>query len=201
MKIAVISDIHENFHNLILALNIINEREVDQIICLGDLMNTGVAKILSIQKMPSHLIWGNNDGEKVEIVTTALRPQSNLTCSLSTYDFLEYDGRKIFATHYDDLAVPMAKSGLYDAVFYGHNHILKVDKIGDVHCVNPGEIAAQKTGTGSFIIYDTKANEIETIILENIVTLKSDLTMDYFNKHIEELGFRSKDAMQLKSEN
>ena len=61
MKIGIISDIHENFHNLILALNQLKEHGVEQIFCLGDLMNAGIAKILSIQDVPVFLIWGNND--------------------------------------------------------------------------------------------------------------------------------------------
>ena len=52
MKIAIISDIHENFHNLILALQEIQKREVEQIICLGDLMNAGVAKVMATQAIP-----------------------------------------------------------------------------------------------------------------------------------------------------
>jgi len=67
MKIAIISDIHENFHNLILALQEIEKHDIEQIICLGDLMNAGIAKILATQKIPVFMIWGNNDGEKVDI--------------------------------------------------------------------------------------------------------------------------------------
>ena len=78
MKIAVISDIHENFHNLILAINKMKELEVEFIICLGDLINAGIAKVLSIQDIPSYLIWGNNDGEKVEVLNAAFRGNSNL---------------------------------------------------------------------------------------------------------------------------
>ena len=99
MKIAVISDIHENFHNLILTLEEINKKSSDYIICLGDLMNTGVAKILAIQEIPVYMIWGNNDGEKVEIMKTSFRENSNLKVSLNVYDFLDLGEKKIFITH------------------------------------------------------------------------------------------------------
>jgi len=62
MKIAIISDIHENFHNLILALQQMDQYDVHQILCLGDLMNAGIAKILMAQDIPTYMIWGNNDG-------------------------------------------------------------------------------------------------------------------------------------------
>ena len=76
MKLAIISDIHENFHNLILALQEMEQHDVSQIICLGDLMNTGIAKLLAAQSIPTHLVWGNNDGEKVEITLAATQKES-----------------------------------------------------------------------------------------------------------------------------
>jgi len=196
MKVAIISDIHENFHNLILTLQEVEKQNIDLMICLGDLMNTGVAKILTIQEYPVHMIWGNNDGEKVEIVTAANREGSQLTYSMSTYDFLEIGDKNVFITHYDDLAIPMAQSSKYDAVFYGHNHLVKKKKIDNTWIVNPGELSAQKTGKATFALYDTDTNNIEIIELENIITLKTELTIKYFNENIEKLGFRSKDAFQ-----
>ena len=53
MKIAIISDIHENFHNLILALESMATHNIEQILCLGDLMNSGIAKILAAQDIPT----------------------------------------------------------------------------------------------------------------------------------------------------
>lgn len=194
MKIGVISDIHENFHNLVRALEKMEELGVEQILCLGDLMNAGIAKILVHHTVPSYMIWGNNDGEKVDIVKASFREGSNLTVSQNVYDFVEFGGKKIFMTHYDDLAYPMAESGRYDAVFYGHNHIAKADKINDCHVVNPGEISAQKSGKANLAIYNTDKNSVELITLDNIVTLKSDYIDKYFRDNMERLGFRSKDS-------
>ena len=160
MKIAIISDIHENFHNLILALQEMEKQQVEQILCLGDLINPGIAKVLANQAIPVFMIWGNNDGDKVEITLASKRAGSQLTVSVRTYDFIELDGRKIFMTHYEDLAMPMAKSGLYDAVLYGHNHELFSEKIGACWIINPGELAASKTKKATFTIYDTQQHSL-----------------------------------------
>ena len=197
MKIAIISDIHENFHNLILALQEIQKREVEQIICLGDLMNAGVAKVMATQAIPVYMIWGNNDGEKVEITLASKAEGSVLTVSLNTYDFLNYGGKRIFVTHYDNLAKPMAKSGEYDAVFFGHNHVQSVEKINNCWVVNPGEIAASKTKQASFAIYDTSNNDLEIVELEGSVHLKTPLMEEYFKQHGEKMGLRSKKAFGL----
>lgn len=179
MKIAIISDIHDNFHNIILALEEIKKRKVTQIIFLGDFINGGIAKILAESPIPVFAIWGNNDGDKTMITKTSLHEKSHLTVSDNIYDFLEFDDRKIFITHYPDLAKPMAKTGIYDAVFYGHNHLKNDDKIGNCLVVNPGEISAHKTGVATFAIYDTKKNNVDFIELKNFVTLKTKVVDEY----------------------
>lgn len=192
MQIAILSDIHENFHNLIVALQDIKQRGIEKIICLGDLMNSGIAKVLATQAIPVYMIWGNNDGEKVEIVLASKAKNSVLTVSTKTYDFLEYDNRKIFITHYEDLATPMAQSGMYDAVFFGHTHLKSVEKINNCWLVNPGEIAASKTQIASYALYDTTQNEVQLVILEHTVSLKTPLMETYFKENAVKMGLRSK---------
>ncbi len=190
MKIGVISDIHENFHNLILAMQKMKEEGVEQIICLGDLMNDGIAKVLSISETPVHMIWGNNDGDKVMLTRTAFQKGSQLTISNNTYDFLEFDGKKIFVTHYEDLAQPMSASGNFDVVFFGHTHISKVEQHGRCTIVNPGEISAQRTGQATLAIYDTRGKSVNIVTLEGTITLKSELVDKFLKENREKLGFR-----------
>jgi len=199
MKIAIISDIHENFHNLILALQEMEKEQVEQILCLGDLINPGIAKVLSTQPIPVFMIWGNNDGDKVEITLAAQREGSNMTVSPRTYDFLSLDGKKLFLTHYDDLAKPMAQTGLYDAVFFGHNHDLSHEKIGNCLLINPGEIAASKTKTATFAIYDTKKHSYQIKTLEGAVSLKTPLMESYFEEHSQGMNLRSKQLKTTKN--
>ena len=165
MKIAIISDIHENVKNLNVVLDEIREQEVERILCLGDLINPGVAKILASFEIPTFAVWGNNDGDKVMTTKISLGEGSNLRMGNSTYDFVEFEGRKIFLTHHDDIAVSMAKSGDFDAVFYGHNHEAKKEMVGKCLVLNPGEISTHKTGKLSFAVYDMEANDGEIIML------------------------------------
>jgi putative phosphoesterase len=173
-----------------------NEKGVEKILCLGDLMNAGIAKILAAQDIPTYMVWGNNDGEKVDIMKASYREDSSLDVSLNTYDFLEIEDRIIFITHYNDLAAPMAKSGLYDAIFYGHNHLQKKEIVNDTLVVNPGELCAQKTGVSTYAIYDTATNNAEIITLKNTISLKSELFSEYLKKNQATLQFRSKDSFQ-----
>ncbi len=103
---------------------------------------------------------------------------SNLTVGFDTFDILEIDNRKIFITHYPLLAKPMAKSGEFDAVFYGHDHMKSLDKIKNSIIVNPGEISAHKTGIATFALYDTKTNSAKIIKLKKTITTKTNLTQN-----------------------
>jgi len=192
MKVAIISDIHENFHNLILALQEMEKQGVEQILCLGDLINPGIAKVLANQSIPVFMIWGNNDGDKVEITLASKRTGSQLTVSVKTYDFIELGGREIFMTHYEDLANPMAQSGLYDVVLFGHNHQVSSEKINDCWVINPGELAASKTKKATFAIYDTEKHNFESITLKDSVSLKTPLMGAYFKENGHKMGLRSK---------
>lgn len=180
MKIAVISDIHENFHNLTLFLNKLTDyREVEKILFLWDFINNWIAKLLASSDIPVFAIWWNNDGDKVAITKTSLSRWSNLEVWFDTFDILEIDGKKIFITHYPMLAKPMAKSGDFDAVFYWHDHSYNIDKINECLIVNPGEISAHKTNHATFAIYDTITNQAQIITLDWSISLKTDISDEY----------------------
>ena len=188
MKVAIISDIHENFHNLILTLIELEKLKIERILLLGDLMNNGIAKILAASLIPVFGIWGNNDGDKIAITKTSLRPGSNLEMGFGTYDFLEIDGRKLFLTHYPLLAKSMAKSGDFDAIFYGHDHKKNIDTFGKCLILNPGEISGHKTGEATFAVYDTSTNEAEIKIINNSMSLKTKTVDNYLEKNKLTLG-------------
>jgi putative phosphoesterase len=185
MKIAVISDIHENTHNLVLFLEQIEKLNIEQILCLGDLINAGVGKMLAYAPVPTMMVWGNNDGDTVANTKASLAEGSKLTVGFSTFDIVEFGGRTIFMTHYPMLAQPMAKSGDFDAVFFGHDHVKSMEKVGECLVLNPGEISAHKTSEASFAVYDTETNDAEIITLDGIKTLKSELV----TAHHKKVGF------------
>ena len=179
MLIWVISDIHENTHNLSLFFQEIEKYKLDKIVFLWDFINNGIAKMLAASKIPVTSIRWNNDGDKVAITKTAMSKWSNLTVGATTFDIIEIDNRRIFITHYPILAKPMAKSGDFDAVFYWHNHKYNRETIWKCSIVNPWEISAHKTKTATFAIYNTDTNKAEIYHLENSISVKSDVSDNY----------------------
>jgi putative phosphoesterase len=171
MKVAIISDIHDNAHNLVLALDQINKHgSIKKIIFLGDFVGAAIAGLLCSSIIPVFAIWGNNDGDKCLITKFSLKQNSNLEVGFDTFDIIELGNRKVFLSHYPLLAKPMAKSGDFDAVFYGHNHLKNKERIGNCLLMNPGEIGAYKTSIATFAIYDTETNDAEIIEIKNSIT-------------------------------
>ena len=114
----------------------------------------------------------------------ALSQRSNLTIASSTFDSVEWGGKRLFLTHYPQPVNSMAKSGDYDAVFYGHNHKKHMSYEGDCLILNPGEISAHKTGIAHFALYDSNANSAEIIPVEgDTITVLTD-TVKEFRKTI-----------------
>jgi len=176
MKIAIIADIHENFHNLTLFYRQAEKLWIEKILCLWDLINGWIAMVFAQSKIPTFMVWWNNDWDKVFITKTACKKGSNLEVWFDTFDTIELDNRKIFLSHYPMLAKPMAKSWDFDLVCYWHNHTMNLDKIWDCFVVNPWQLWSVNW---AFALYDTKLHEIEIIKLEWCISLKSDLADNY----------------------
>ena len=170
MKIAILSDIHDNYHNLVLALDDLKKRDVTGLIFLGDFMNGGIAAAMASTRLPLKAVWGNNDGDR-QVILRIANKYPDFTVAPLTYAQISYGGRKLFISHYPDLAMIAADSGRFDGVFFGHTHKQSIETKDNCLLINPGELSAHKTGTASYAVYDTDTNTGEIIFLENIVTV------------------------------
>ncbi|MCB9362294.1 YfcE family phosphodiesterase [Candidatus Woesearchaeota archaeon] len=172
MKIAIISDIHDNRHNLFKAFGIMKKERCDELICLGDMGSGYIPKCFAELTIPVFGIWGNNDGEKFKTMQATCNTRFDM--AEATYGDITRDSRRLFLTHYPDLIEPTAKSGLYDAVFYGHTHLFKEEQVGNTLVVNPGELAAARTGKATFVIYNTSTNTIEKKEIHDALSMRTE---------------------------
>ncbi len=160
MKIAVLSDIHDNVWNLDKVLDKLKKEKVEAIIFCGDFCAPFTFKRLANREIPIYAVFGNVDGAQKEITQLALKNYKNVILEKDLLE-IELNGRKIAICHNNKFAEGLAKTGKYDAVFHGHTHISKIEKIGKTLLANPGEIHGVITGKCTFGIYDTDKNEIE----------------------------------------
>jgi hypothetical protein len=168
MKIAVLSDIHDHIDKLKAALTSMNAKGAETIIFCGDMVSPFTTAQLAKANLPTYAVLGNNDEDQIGM----MKKGANITWfHLSQeYGSIEIGGRKIAFCHYPRLAELLARSGEYNAVFYGHTHIAKNEMIGNTLLLNPGAVCGinfetEAYGTASIAIYDTTLNSAEVITI------------------------------------
>jgi putative phosphoesterase len=167
MKIAILSDIHDNLWNLAIARDA--AREADVMLCCGDLCSPFVMDELAKFAHQVHIVFGNNDADLFRIT----RKSSDRVRVYGEFFEAELGGRRFAMNHFDYLARPIAASGMYDVVCYGHNHRFQIERVGKTLFINPGPIMGAAFYTGewkdvppTFVIYDSEADTARGYQLE-----------------------------------
>lgn len=163
MKIAIISDIHDNLINLEKCLRWCRENNIEELICCGDVTNCETLEFLSRNFAGKiHLVKGN-----MEIYNEK---------EVERYDNIKYYGRigyfnindkNIGFCHEPFLIRKVLEQGECDIIFYGHTHAPWIEKQDGITTVNPGTLGAvfQKA---TFAAWDSESGELELKILELI---------------------------------
>lgn len=155
MKFLILSDIHENFHNLSLAIQYAVKNGITHGLVLGDLINPGIMHQLGKSKINFMVVLGNNDGDIYNLSKVASEyPSINL---FGNYCFRKIGSKNIFLIHDNFIASLIAKSQEFDFVFCGHDH--KSDKkiIGKSVLINPGELSGHKYGKSTFGLWNSES--------------------------------------------
>ena len=165
MRIAIISDSHDNIPNIEKALAYVKTQGITFMIHCGDICGGEVAKFFA----------QNFDGEIHAITGNVTASPENIREKTAGLNFIlhnetgeiEVDGKKIAFNHYPDQAKKLAQSGKYDLVLYGHTHTPWEEMVGKTKLLNPGTLAGlfQKA---TFAIYDTTTDKAQLILLEKI---------------------------------
>ena len=156
MKIAVLSDIHDNIWKLEEVLEGLGEAQ--ELIFCGDFCAPfSLGMLAEGFRGPIHVVFGNNDGDKLLLSQVAAKA-GNVTLH-GEFAELELGGRKIAAIHYPAIAAGLAASGRYDLVCCGHSHKYEANRVGRTLLLNPGEVMG-RFGLSTYAIYDTETGEV-----------------------------------------
>jgi len=205
MRIAVLSDIHDNVWNLRAALhwlvNLPAEERVHELICCGDLCSPFVMAMLADagkrMAAPVHVVFGNNDGDTSRITAQAknwdglhiymefaelavvgdqLKPKLSFKDEQgkNTYDTATAPRERVAINHYDAIARPVAESGRYGLVCFGHNHQRELTRYGEALALNPGTLMGYsplaqgevKDVPATFAVYDAGAHDARFFVVE-----------------------------------
>ena len=161
MKIAVMSDSHDNIWNLRKALTIIKSEHCELIIHCGDFVAPFMFVELKQAGIPVHCVFGNNDGDRY-LLTRFADESNGLITLYSLIGELDLGSYKVGFTNEWPVAQGLAATGKYDLVCFGHSHQHHTDRIGATMVLNPGEIMG-KDGDPGFCMVDTDNQKITRI--------------------------------------
>jgi putative phosphoesterase len=153
MKIALVSDSHNNARALDEAIREANGSGARALIHAGDLSDAVYIENLKRFNGRVIFVFGNNDLDRDEMVARA--DGSNIEIAGDVFDGHVGDCA-VFAAHYPHLAEKAIASGSYDLIVHGHTHAKRMKNIRGCVVINPGEIEGARSGESTFALFDTR---------------------------------------------
>ena len=168
MKIAILSDIHDNIWNLEKVIFEIRGT-MEAVIFCGDFCAPFSASLLGSLDVPIYACFGNNDEDQIGIYKRGGSQYQDFVALTEEFGVVEFDHKKIAFCHYPKLGELLAHTHDYDAVFHGHTHKQYSTQVEKTLLANPGSVCGivdGKPGEAHYGIYNTETNEIEIITLK-----------------------------------
>ena len=163
MRIAVVSDTHDSLERIDAAVAGMNALGASALLHCGDLCSPFVIERLARFAGPVHVVFGNNEGDRYAIGEVS-KAFSNVKVH-GECGFVETEHGEIAFTHRPEFARGFACTRKYAAVFYGHTHRLKAERIGETWLVNPGDLLGLYEPAG-WIVFDLATGELERHLLK-----------------------------------
>jgi putative phosphoesterase len=159
MKLAIISDTHDNLENLKKFFEFTKKEKIEILIHCGDVCNGETLKEIEKNFKEIYLCLGNAD------IKESLLKEAEKTKIFEKEGKIKIDGLKIGFCH----AFKLKEKNLndFDFYFFGHTHWPFLKKEGNCYLANPGNLAGLYY-KATFAILDTKTRKVELKILEKI---------------------------------
>lgn len=161
VRVAAISDIHDNIWRLDDVLRNIREDGADRLIVCGDLCAPfSMQAIAEGFSGPIDVVFGNNDGDRFLIGQVAAR-YAHVTVH-GEYAELDINGKLAAVTHFPSVGKRLGGDADFAAVFYGHSHQPRVSIVGECLVINPGEVMG-RLGRSTYALWDVEAGVAEVL--------------------------------------
>jgi len=167
MKIAIISDVHDNIPNLKKVLGYCTENKIEKIICCGDLASIETLEYLNDNFSGEvYFTFGNMDNDYLQNYFFK-NNKFKKTKIFKEEGEAEIDGKKIAFVHFPRIAKGLCRSGRYNFVFYGHTHKPWEENINGCKMLNPGTVAGQFF-PATFAVWNTENDKFELIKIDSL---------------------------------
>jgi predicted phosphodiesterase len=168
MRLAILSDIHDQVSHLKQVLARLRPLAPDAIVLCGDITRSEALLAARLPGLPLAFCLGNCDrGEAARLKATAAAHGLGAWGDLGIWD-LGPDERPVAFSHFPAIARKAAASGLYRAVFYGHTHRRALEslegpgELGACLLANPGDIEGRYGRPGA-LCWDSLSGSIDWV--------------------------------------
>lgn len=167
MKIAIISDVHDNLQNLKKVLDYCALNKIEKIICCGDLASIETLEYLNDNFVGEiYFTFGNMDNDYLQNYFFK-NNEFKKTKIFKKEGEIEIDKHKIAFVHFPRIAKGLCRSGRYNLVFYGHTHKPWEEKINDCKMLNPGTVAGQFF-PATFAVWETENEKFKLVRIDEL---------------------------------
>jgi len=169
MKIAIVSDSHDNRALLEAAVLDAKTRGAEAVLHCGDVVAPSTLNVLQPLGLPVHVIHGNNSGDLYMMSRIASKP-SSVVKFYGQDAGIELAGKRIFLVHYPHYARALATTGDWDIVCCGHDHCAAVTRVANINggeslVVNPGTVGGV-AAPATYIFADLERMTFEILGVE-----------------------------------
>ena len=161
MKIAVVSDTHDNLANLIHALEICRKREIETLIHCGDLVSFDMIRYFEGFRVI--FTFGNMDHASGTIAKMIKDLGDDNFTGAVYKGQLNGVAAAVTHSHIENIIQELIDEKRYRWIFHGHTHQRRDEVIRGVRIVNPGALGGAGRESRSFCIVDLGSEEIEFI--------------------------------------
>ncbi|HUJ61773.1 MAG TPA: YfcE family phosphodiesterase [Kofleriaceae bacterium] len=190
MRLGLVSDIHASYGSLVRAFDLLAERGVDRVACMGDIVQHGADGDAVIRLLREHwviCVQGNHDANAVR---RAREEGDRDGLSADSIEWLaqlpaersyEWEGVRVAIAHAapygvdayvwpDDIPKRLKRAlraAEHDVILLGHTHVPMKVAYHDTWLVNPGSVRGTRArDSHSCGVLDLPAIELEVIALQ-----------------------------------
>jgi putative phosphoesterase len=161
MKIGIISDTHDNVHNLQVALETLRAENVTKILHCGDVCGPEIVRAL--EGFDVWIAQGNMDRHRgltqaIEEVLGRARLAWLHKPTLNGYPMAMIHGDN------EEVLGNLITSGTYAYVFHGHTHRRRDQTIGRTRVINPGALGSTRSRSRSFCVLDLSLGKVRFVV-------------------------------------
>jgi putative phosphoesterase len=160
MKLAIISDTHDNRRAVEMALEMLCERGIDRIIHCGDICSAETVSLF--RGFRTDFVLGNCDYDRESLFQAIQAIGATLH---EPFGHLELEGARLAFVHGDDMSLlrGIEHSGEFAFLFYGHTHAAREHRTGPTRVINPG--ALQRVNRKTFALLDSTTGDVESVVV------------------------------------